>query len=448
MNFYLITFSGFTNVIRNIHVYGIIWGHANIEWLSLCICRLSLTDGLCNIDGQISRVQCCGDIGWCANSSSLPAFPLRGGSCCFLFYFIIKYPFYCTWVLASSLSSCTLTEWISLMRTQQRVQTATMGRGRKLLNICQGDRNIEAYTRDFMGVALQLAMEKACLMVFLRGGLAEPFKSRMPYWVPEESLEDFINVALNLSGLSFRVELAAEPAPVREPTETAPFREPVPFREPTESAPEPAPFREPTETAPEPAPFREPTETAPEPAPFQEPTETAPEPAPFRETTEPTPFWEPTESAPEPTPFREPTESAPFREPALIRESTEYTQETTSLEWWLSAPSWWPRTQPAPPWHTCLPIVGGGSGSCWCTLTSHQMSMYVEHMACCLLLVSCARLSIVWPLPSCYLIIVSVAPPVSPSLQSFVSLFSLLVSVVLCWSIVFRPKTLWWKSLS
>ncbi len=80
----------------------------------------------------------------------------------------------------------------------------------------------------------------------------------------------------------------------------------------------------------------------------------------------------------------------------------------------------------------------GGSGSCWCTLTSHQMSMYVEHMACCLLLVSCARLSIVWPLPSCYLIIVSVAPPVSPSLQSFVSLFSLLVSVVLCWSIVFR----------
>ncbi len=41
-------------------------------------------------------------------------------------------------------------------------------------------------------------------------------------------------------------------------------------------------------------------------------------------------------------------------------------------------------------------------------------------------------LSIVCPLPSCYLIIVSVAPPVSPSLPSFVSLFSLLVSVVLC----------------
>ncbi len=38
-------------------------------------------------------------------------------------------------------------------------------------------------------------------------------------------------------------------------------------------------------------------------------------------------------------------------------------------------------------------------------------------------------------LPSWYPIIVSVAPPVSPS---FISLFSLLVSVVLCWSVVFR----------
>ncbi len=44
-----------------------------------------------------------------------------------------------------------------------------------------------------------------------------------------------------------------------------------------------------------------------------------------------------------------------------------------------------------------------------------------------------ALLSIVCPLSSCYPIIVSVALPVSPL---FVSLFSLLVSVVLCWSVV------------
>ncbi len=43
----------------------------------------------------------------------------------------------------------------------------------------------------------------------------------------------------------------------------------------------------------------------------------------------------------------------------------------------------------------------------------------------------------VCPLPSCYPIIVSVAPPVSLSLPSFVSLYSLLVSEVLCRSVCF-----------
>ncbi len=56
---------------------------------------------------------------------------------------------------------------------------------------------------------------------------------------PDDSLEDYVNLALHLSASAFRVELAAEPAPVGEPTESAPV--PAPFREPTEYAPEPAP---------------------------------------------------------------------------------------------------------------------------------------------------------------------------------------------------------------
>ncbi len=207
-----------------------------------------------------------------------------------------------------------------------------MGPEGRLFNIRQGDGKIEEYARHFLGVARQSAMENTCLMVVFWGGLAEPFKSRMPYWLPEELLEDYINLALNLSGSAFRVELAAEPAtaqkltePIPEPASVQEPTEPTPFREPTESAPEPAPFRELTESAPEPAPFRELTESAPEPAPFRELTESAPEPAPFRELTEPAPFREPTQSAPEPAPFRELTESAP--EPAPFREPTESAPE-------------------------------------------------------------------------------------------------------------------------
>ncbi len=136
------------------------------------------------------------------------------------------------------------------MRTPQGGQSATVSRGRKLLNIRQGNRNIEVYARDVVGVARQSPTEKACLVVFFWGGLAKPFMSRMPYWHLEESLEEYINLALSLSGSAFRMQ-----HPLHEPRESVP--KPAPFREPTESAPEPAPFCEPT---PEPAPFREPTE--------------------------------------------------------------------------------------------------------------------------------------------------------------------------------------------
>ncbi len=80
------------------------------------------------------------------------------------------------------------------------------------------------------------------------------------------------------------------------------------------------------------------------------------------------------------------------------------------------------------------------SRSCWCAQAGHQMSLCVEHMACCLFGAMCSHVDCLSP-PILLLNHCSVAPAVSPSLPSFVSLYSLLVSAVLCWSVVFHVST-------
>ncbi len=90
-----------------------------------------------------------------------------------------------------------------------------MGPAGNLFNIRQVDGSIEEYAGQFWEVARRSATGKICLLVFFWGGLAKPFKSRMPYWNPEESLGDYLNLALHLSDSAFMVELALEPAPFR-----------------------------------------------------------------------------------------------------------------------------------------------------------------------------------------------------------------------------------------
>ncbi len=91
------------------------------------------------------------------------------------------------------------------------------------------------------------------------------------------------------------------------------------------------------------------------------------------------------------------------------------------------------------------PLLKGGvlSRSCWCAQAGHQMSLCVEHMACLFVGAMCSHVDCL-SLPSCYLIIVSVAPAVSPSLPSFVSLYSSPCVCSLCWSVVFHVSYITW----
>ncbi len=184
-----------------------------------------------------------------------------------------------------------------------------MGPAVKLLNVRQGERWIEDYARDFMGVARQSAMENTCLIFW--GGLAEPFRSRMLYWVPVESLEDYINLALNLSDSAFRVELAVEPAQFREPTESA--------QRPLCSVSPQSPLQSPLHSVSPQSPLQSPLHSVSPQSPLQSPLSSV-------------------------------SPQSPHREP---RESAKKACEAAA------ASAHGPPALPAPPWHPCLPLPPG-----------------------------------------------------------------------------------------
>ncbi len=91
-------------------------------------------------------------------------------------------------------------------------------------------------------------------------------------------------------------------------------------------------------------------------------------------------------------------------------------------------------------WSVWDPLLKGGgvmSRSCWCAQAGHQMSLCVEHMACCLFGAMCSHVDCLSPpillLNHCF------SGSSCVSLVTLVCLlYSLLMSAILCWSVVFR----------
>ncbi|KAK9969758.1 hypothetical protein ABG768_027907, partial [Culter alburnus] len=80
----------------------------------------------------------------------------------------------------------------------------------QLIGLRQGDRSIEDYVLDFIELAPLTCFDELCLMTFFRGGLSEPLSSIMPIHEPNGTLEQYIELALLLSGSPFTVGVAEE----------------------------------------------------------------------------------------------------------------------------------------------------------------------------------------------------------------------------------------------
>ncbi len=75
----------------------------------------------------------------------------------------------------------------------------------KMMFLRQGTRSIEDYVVDFLELAHLTHLDDLCLMIFFRGGLSEPLRSIMPPHDPNWMLENYIDIALQLSGSPFTV---------------------------------------------------------------------------------------------------------------------------------------------------------------------------------------------------------------------------------------------------
>ncbi len=80
----------------------------------------------------------------------------------------------------------------------------------KMMFLRQGTHSIEDYVVDFLELAHMTHLDEICLIIFFRGGLSEPLSSIMPLHDPNWTLENYVDMALQLSGSPFTVGIAEE----------------------------------------------------------------------------------------------------------------------------------------------------------------------------------------------------------------------------------------------
>ncbi len=93
----------------------------------------------------------------------------------------------------------------SLQKTSPRMNPAV-----RMMLLRQGTRSIEEYVADFLELAHLTQLDEICLMTFFRGGLSEPLSSIMPLHEATWTLEEYSDLALQLSGSPFTVGVAEE----------------------------------------------------------------------------------------------------------------------------------------------------------------------------------------------------------------------------------------------
>ncbi len=80
----------------------------------------------------------------------------------------------------------------------------------KMMFLHQGTRSIEDYIVDFLELAHMTHLDEICLLIFFQGGLSEPLSSIMPLHGPNWTFENYIDMAIQLSGSLFTVGIADE----------------------------------------------------------------------------------------------------------------------------------------------------------------------------------------------------------------------------------------------